>query len=71
VLLTVAGSDGLLTRSLLTANFEAAVDVCLSHGRMAEALVLAIAGGPELLGRTQKAFFDANKSSVDQVNAIK
>jgi hypothetical protein len=36
---------------------------------MAEALVLAIAGGPELLARTQKAYFDANKSSVDQVSS--
>ena len=60
----------MITQSLLTANFEAAVDVCLSHGRMAEALVLSIAGGPELLARTQKAFFDANKTSVTRVSSF-
>ena len=30
-------------------NFEAAVDMCLSEDKMAEAILLAIAGGPELL----------------------
>jgi len=60
----------LITQSLLIADFEAAVDVCLSHGRMAEALVLSIAGGPDLLARTQKAYFDANKTSVDRVSFL-
>lgn len=60
-------SDGLISQALLTANFESAVDVCLRHGRMAEALVLSIAGGAELLAKTQKAYFDANKSSVDRL----
>ena len=30
-------------------NFEAAVDMCLSGDKMAKAILLAIAGGPELL----------------------
>lgn len=62
--------DGLVTQALLTANFEAAVDVCLQHGRMADALLLAIAGGGDLLSRTQKAYFDRNKSNVSQVIKI-
>ena len=37
---------------------------------MAEALVLAIAGGSELLKKTEKAFFDASKSNVDKVAAV-
>ena len=42
-------ADGLLSEELLMGNFEAAVDMCLSEDKMSEALLLAIAGGPELL----------------------
>ena len=63
----VAGCDGLITQALLTANFESAVDVCIQHSRWAEAVILAVAGGPQLLADTEKRFFDANKSSVNQV----
>jgi len=59
--------DGLVTQALLTANFESAVDVCVQHGRWAEAVILAIAGGPQLLAETEKRFFEANTSSVNQV----
>jgi protein transport protein SEC31 len=59
--------DGLVTQALLTANFEAAVDVCLANGRWAEAIILAIAGGADLLAVTEKRFFEANKSSLNQL----
>ena len=60
--------EGLVTQALLTANFEAAVEVCLHHERLAEAVVLAIAGGPELLARTQKKVFAASKTSLNRVS---
>ena len=50
------------------ANFESAVDVCLANDKMAEAIILAIAGGPELLMRTQKKFFQKNKSTLNTVS---
>jgi len=59
--------NGLITQALLTANFESAVDVCIQHERWAEAVILAIAGGPHLLVETEKRFFETNKSSVNQV----
>jgi len=62
-----ADCDGLITQALLTANFESAVDICIQHGRWAEAVILAIAGGPQLLSETEKRFFESNKSSVNQV----
>uniref|UniRef100_A0A8C0XQ58 Protein transport protein Sec31A n=1 Tax=Castor canadensis TaxID=51338 RepID=A0A8C0XQ58_CASCN len=40
--------DGLITQALLTGNFESAVDLCLHDNRMADAIILAIAGGQEL-----------------------
>ena len=59
--------DGLVTQALLMADFQSAVDVCLHSNKMAEAIILAIAGGPELLERTQKAFFQKNKGSLSRV----
>lgn len=66
--LVFAGSDGLMSQALLTGNFEAAVEMCLHANKMAEAILLAIAGGPELLTRTQKKYFHKNKSSVGRVS---
>lgn len=57
--------EGLVTQSLLMANFEGAVNVCLHNNKMAEAIILAIAGGPELLMRTQKKFFQKNRSTLN------
>lgn len=49
-------------------NFEAAVEMCLAEDKMAEAILLAIAGGPELLLRTQKKYFQRNKSNIGRVS---
>ena len=56
-----------MAQALLTANFEAAVEVCLHNERMAEAIILAIAGGPELLAQTQKKFFHKNHGNLNRV----
>ena len=60
--------SGLVVEALLLANFDAAVEVCIHHNRMAEAIVLAIAGGPELLTRTQNRFFKSQNCSVSRVS---
>lgn len=56
-----------MVSALLMGNFEAAVEMCLTEDRMAEAILLAIAGGPELLLRTQKKYFQRNKSNLSRV----
>ncbi|XP_064595245.1 protein transport protein Sec31A-like isoform X2 [Liolophura sinensis] len=61
--------EGLMTQALLMGNFEAAVEMCLHENNMAEAILLAIAGGPELLARTQKKFFQRNKSKTNKLVA--
>lgn len=64
-------ADGLLCQALLTGNFEAAVDMCLCENKMAEAILLAIAGGPELLSRTQQRYFQKNSTNLGRlVSAI-
>ncbi|KAF6132774.1 SEC31-like protein A, COPII coat complex component [Phyllostomus discolor] len=59
--------DGLITQALLTGNFESAVDLCLHDNRMADAIILAIAGGQELLARTQKKYFAKSQSKVTRL----
>lgn len=49
-------------------NFEAAVELCLCENKMAEAILLAIAGGPELLQRTQKRYFAKNNGNISRVS---
>ena len=57
-----------MAQALLMGNFEAAVEMCLAENKMAEAILLAIAGGPELLLRTQKKYFQRNKSNLGRVS---
>lgn len=64
-------ADGLLSQALLTGNFEAAVEICMIENKMAEAIILAIAGGPDLLSRTQKRFFQKSKCSIGRVWSLK
>lgn len=62
--------DGLITQALLTGNFESAVDLCLHDNRMADAIILAIAGGPDLLAKTQKTYFARTQSKITRVCII-
>ncbi|CAG05283.1 unnamed protein product [Tetraodon nigroviridis] len=59
--------DGLITQALLTGNFESAVELCLHDNRMADSIILAIAGGPELLEKTQKKYFAQTRSKITKV----
>ncbi|KAM5337356.1 protein transport protein Sec31A isoform 13-T15 [Glossophaga mutica] len=59
--------DGLITQALLMGNFESAVDLCLHDNRMADAIILAIAGGQELLAQTQKKYFAKSQSKITRL----
>ncbi|XP_069711744.1 protein transport protein Sec31A isoform X14 [Phaenicophaeus curvirostris] len=66
--ISVSGDvDGLITQALLTGNFESAVDLCLHDNRMADAIILAIAGGQELLSRTQEKYFAKMESKITRL----
>ena len=52
-------TDRLITRALVLGDFYSAVELCLSAERYADALLLAIKGGDDLLQRTQKAYFES------------
>ncbi|KAK7120107.1 hypothetical protein R3I94_020205 [Phoxinus phoxinus] len=59
--------DGLITQALLTGDYEAAVNLCLHDSRMADGIILAIAGGPELLEKTQRKYFSKTQSKISKL----
>jgi len=56
--------DRLVTQALVLGDFKSAVDLCLASERFADALLLAVRGGPELLASTQKAYFNRRTTSL-------
>ncbi|NXH18304.1 SC31A protein, partial [Bucco capensis] len=66
--ISVSGDvDGLLSQALLSGDLESAVDLCLADNRMADAIILAIAGGQELLSRTQEKYFAKMQSKITRL----
>ncbi|XP_056592258.1 protein transport protein Sec31A isoform X7 [Triplophysa dalaica] len=59
--------DGLITQALLIGDYEAAVSLCLHDNRMADSIILAIAGGPELLVKTQKKYFTKTQTKISKL----
>lgn len=51
-------------------NFEGAVDLCLNDGRYAEAILLSISGGEELLKKTQHKYLSKQKNSISMVTVF-
>ncbi|CEH14651.1 wd40 repeat-like protein [Ceraceosorus bombacis] len=56
--------ERLITRALVLGDFESAVSLCLSSDRFADALLLAARGGPDLLARTQKTYFERRTTQL-------
>uniref|UniRef100_A0AAZ3P6Q8 Protein transport protein Sec31A n=1 Tax=Oncorhynchus tshawytscha TaxID=74940 RepID=A0AAZ3P6Q8_ONCTS len=59
--------DGLITQALLTGDFQGAVELCLHDNRMADSIILAIAGGAELLEKTQRKYFTKTHSKITKL----
>uniref|UniRef100_A0AAR2M0B0 Protein transport protein Sec31A n=1 Tax=Pygocentrus nattereri TaxID=42514 RepID=A0AAR2M0B0_PYGNA len=67
VVFNAADVDRLITQALLIGDFEAAVNLCLHDNRMADSIILAIAGGPELLEKTQKKYLAKTQSKIGKL----
>ena len=52
-------AQSIVKKALMVGNFEAAVDCCFRTGNLADALVLASCGGPDLWSKTQERYFEA------------
>ncbi|XP_029546118.1 LOW QUALITY PROTEIN: protein transport protein Sec31A-like [Salmo trutta] len=61
------GMDGLITQALLTGDFQGAMELCLHDNRMADSIILAIAGGAELLEKTQRKYFTKAPSKITKL----
>uniref|UniRef100_A0AAQ5Z9E6 Protein transport protein Sec31A n=1 Tax=Amphiprion ocellaris TaxID=80972 RepID=A0AAQ5Z9E6_AMPOC len=59
--------EELALKALLTGDFEGAVELCLHDNRMADSIILAIAGGAELLEKTQKKYFTKTHSKITKL----
>ena len=51
------------------ADFAAAVEVCLHTDRLADAVILALAGGTELTRRTQARVLEKQQDNLSKVRA--
>lgn len=48
-------------------NIEAAVNLCFESKKFAEAIILAMAGGPELMAQTQYKFFNQHSGALNSL----
>ncbi|XP_041117043.1 protein transport protein Sec31B-like isoform X2 [Polyodon spathula] len=64
---TTTNTDGLISQALLVGNFEGAVDLCLNDARFADAIILAISGGEELLKKTQLRYLATQKTGISML----
>jgi protein transport protein SEC31 len=49
-----------IQKAIFVGNYEGAVDTCLKVGRLADALLVANIGGPELFKRTMQRYMRRN-----------
>ncbi|CAK9812673.1 Protein transport protein Sec31A [Anthophora quadrimaculata] len=59
--------DGLITQAILLGNIEAAVSLCFANKRYADAVILSMAAGPDLLARTQYRYFSEHSSALNSL----
>ncbi|XP_015837847.2 protein transport protein Sec31A isoform X1 [Tribolium castaneum] len=60
-------TEGLITQALLLGNVEAAVELCLEAKRFADAIIIAMTGGSDLLARTQHAYLEQCEGYVSSL----
>ncbi|KAF7727576.1 protein transport protein S31 [Apophysomyces ossiformis] len=63
-------TDRVITRSIVSGDFESAVQLCLANDRLSDALMLAICGGSDLLARTQKAYFERQAKNTSYLRLL-
>ena len=64
-----ADADGLLSQALLLGELGPAVELCLKEERFADAIILAQAGGADLLKKTQERYLAKKKTRISLVTA--
>ncbi|XP_039105190.1 protein transport protein Sec31B isoform X1 [Hyaena hyaena] len=62
-------TDGLLSQALLLGELGPAVELCLKEERFADAIILAQAGGADLLKQTQECYWAKKKTRISSLLA--
>ncbi|KAM6184758.1 LOW QUALITY PROTEIN: protein transport protein Sec31B [Rhynchocyon petersi] len=62
-------ADGLLSQALLLGEVGTAVELCLKEEHFADAIILAQAGGTDLLKKTQEHYLAKKKTSISSLLA--
>lgn len=62
-----ADTDGLLSQALLLGELGSAVELCLKEERFADAIILAQAGGTDLLKQTQERYLAKRQTKISSV----
>lgn len=62
--------EGLLSKMVVIGDFSGAVDLCLQTARYADALILAMCGGPDLLNRAKKEVFRLRRDEASYVRLL-
>lgn len=63
-------TDRLITKALVLGDFESAVALALATDRFADAILFAVRGGPELLQKTQKVYFERSTDSAPYLRVL-
>lgn len=50
--------DSKICKALLAGCIEEAINICLNDGKIADALILSITAGPDILAETQRKYFE-------------
>ncbi|KAF5291494.1 hypothetical protein FQR65_LT01806 [Abscondita terminalis] len=67
VIKTSDDTEGLITQALLLGNLEAVVELCFKAERFADAIIIALSGGSELLARTQYKYLQQSEGYVSSL----
>ncbi|KAJ9080134.1 protein transport protein S31 [Entomophthora muscae] len=62
--------EGLLSKMVVIGDFSGAVDLCLQTTRYADALILAMCGGGDLLTKTKKEVFRLRRDEASYVRLL-
>jgi protein transport protein SEC31 len=57
-----SNDDKNITKAIIAGHYSEAVDLCIKADRLSDALLVAVCGGPNLIAKTQKAYFQKVKS---------
>lgn len=63
-------SDRRVTHALVLGQFDKALEICLQEGRLSDAFMVAICGGPECIEKAKKAYFNQQSGAPNYLRLL-